>query len=69
MTIEIPEVDCAGCNLDVRKALKGAGGVRRLNEGTPKNRLIVTYEPGAGRPDAYVEALHNAGFPKAHVSG
>jgi len=68
-TIEIPDVDCAACNLDVRKAIKGAGGVRRLNEGTPKNRVIVTYEPGSGRPDVYVEALHKAGFAKAHAVG
>lgn len=67
VTIEIPEVDCAGCNLDVRQAIKRAGGVRRLNEGSAKNRLIVTYEPGAGRPDVYVEALRKAGFAKAHV--
>jgi hypothetical protein len=69
VTIEIPEVECAGCNLDVRKAVKGAGGVRRLNEGTPKNHLVVTYEPGAGRPDAYVGALHKAGFARAHTVG
>jgi copper chaperone CopZ len=68
-TIEVPEVECAACNLEVRKAIKGAGGVRRLNEGSPKNHIIVTYEPGAGRPDAYVEALHKAGFAKAHVVG
>ena len=68
-TIEIPEVDCAACNLEVRKAIKGAGGVRRLNEGSPKNRIIVTYEPGSGRPDVYVEALHKAGFAKAHAVG
>lgn len=69
VTIEIPEVDCAACNLDVRKAIKGAGGVRRLNEGSPKNRIVVTYEPGAGRPEVYVEALHKAGFAKAHAAG
>lgn len=69
VAIEIPEVGCAGCSLEVRKALKGAGGVRRLNEGSPKNRIIVTFEPGTGRPDVYVEALHKAGFVKAHAVG
>jgi len=66
-TIEIPGVDCAACNLDVRRAIKRAGGVRRLNEGTPKNRIVVTYEPGSGRPDVYVAALHKAGFSKARA--
>lgn len=67
VTIEIPEVDCAACNLRVRRSVKSAGGIRRLNEGTPKNRLVVTYEPGTGRPGVYVEALHEAGFAKAHL--
>jgi len=69
VTLEVPEVDCAGCNVGIRKALKAAGGVRRLDEGAPKNRIIVIYEPGTGRPDAYVDALRKAGFPKAHVVG
>lgn len=69
VTLEIPEVDCAGCNVGIRKALKGAGGVRRLEEGTPKNRIIVIYVPGTGRPDAYLDALRKAGFSKARVVG
>jgi copper chaperone CopZ len=69
VTIEIPEVDCAGCSLVIRKAIKHVGGVRRLNEGSPKNRIVVTYEPGAGRPAVYVKALHEAGFTRARVVG
>ncbi|MCC6668384.1 MAG: hypothetical protein IT375_31865 [Polyangiaceae bacterium] len=65
VAIEIPEVSCAGCSLKARKAVKSAGGVIRLGEGDPKNRLVVTYEPGPGRPGAYVDALRKAGFPKA----
>lgn len=65
VTIEIPEVSCAGCSLEARKAVKSVGGVVSLGEGDPKNRLVVTYEPAAGRPEAYVEALHKAGFAKA----
>ncbi len=45
--------------------MKKAGGVISLAEGTPKNRLIVSFEPADGRPDAYVDALNKAGFPKA----
>ncbi|MBI2388571.1 MAG: hypothetical protein HYV09_03045 [Deltaproteobacteria bacterium] len=66
VTIEIPEVSCAGCSLQVRKALISAGGVLKLGEGEPKNRLVIAYEPGSGRPAVYVEALHKAGFAKAH---
>lgn len=58
-------MSCAGCSLKARKAVKSAGGVIRLGEGDPKNRLVVTYEPGPGRPGAYVDALRKAGFPKA----
>ena len=59
------EVGCAGCSLEVRKAIKGVGGVVRLGEGEAKNRLVVTYEPAPGRPEAYAEALRRAGFPRA----
>lgn len=65
VAIEIPEVGCASCSLKARKAVKSVGGVIRLGEGDPKNRLVVTYEPGPGRPGVYVEALRKAGFPKA----
>ena len=65
VTIEIPEVSCAGCSLEARKAVKSVGGVVQLGEGDPQNRLVVAYEPAPGRPEAYVEALHKAGFAKA----
>jgi len=66
ITIEIPEVECAGCVPAVRKAVKDVGGVLRIVEGNPKNRIVLTYEPAAGRPEAYVAAVQKAGFPKAH---
>ena len=66
ITIEIPEVECAGCSLEIRKAVKAVGGVVRIAEGQPKNRIVVTYEAATGRPDGYVEAVKKAGFPKAH---
>ncbi len=66
ITIEIPEVECAGCSLEIRKAVKEVGGVVRIAEGQPKNRIVVTYEAASGRPDGYVAALQKAGFPKAH---
>jgi len=66
VTVEIPEVSCAGCSVEARKALKAAGGVVGIGEGDPKNRLVLTYEPGSGRPEGYVDALHKAGFAKAH---
>jgi copper chaperone CopZ len=66
ITIEIPEVECAGCSPAIRKAVKDTGGVVRIAEGNPKNRIVLTYEPAAGRPDAYVAAIQKAGFPKAH---
>lgn len=69
VSIEIPEVACAGCSFEARKAVKGAGGVLRLGEGSPKDRLVVTYKPGPGRPTVYVEALRKAGFAKAHDAG
>lgn len=67
VAIEIPEVECAGCSLRVRQAIKAKDGVLRLSEGDPKNRIVVTYTPGSGRPDVYVEALRSAGFAKARV--
>ncbi len=66
VTIEIPEVRCATCAIEARKAVKSVGGIVQLAEGEPKNRLVVTYELASDRPGAYIEALHRAGFVKAH---
>ena len=65
VTIEIPEVSCAGCSLKARKAVKAAGGIVRIGEGDPKNRIVLTYEPGPDRPAVYVKALRQAGFARA----
>jgi hypothetical protein len=69
VTIEVPEVECAGCSLEARKAIKSVGGVRHLSEGSPRNRIVVAYESAAAHPEAYVEALHRAGFSKAREVG
>jgi copper chaperone CopZ len=66
-TIEIPEVGCSGCSFTIRKAVKSAGGVLSIADGDPANRLVIAYDPAVGRPEAYVEALHKAGYPKAKV--
>jgi hypothetical protein len=66
LTIEIPEVDCAGCSPAIRHAVNSLGGVVHISDGDATNRIVVAYEPGAGRPDAYVTALRAAGYPKAH---
>jgi copper chaperone CopZ len=67
VTLEVPEVTCAGCSLPVRKALKQAGGVTGVEEGATKTRIIVSFEPAAGRPGAYVDAIRRAGFPKTRA--
>jgi hypothetical protein len=69
VTIAIPEVACAACSPEVRGAITGAGGVKRLAEGSPRSRLVVTYEPSPGRPEAYTRALRDAGFAGAHEVG
>jgi copper chaperone CopZ len=66
--IEIPDVGCANCSPGVRKALRSAGGVRDLEEGTPRTRIVVTYDPAPGRPAAYVDALKSAGYTGARLA-
>ncbi|HWL86861.1 MAG TPA: hypothetical protein VNO21_13720 [Polyangiaceae bacterium] len=65
-TFEVPEILFAGCSPAVRKALNDAGGVARIAEGGP-HRILVSYELAPGRPDVYVDVLHKAGFPGAHL--
>jgi len=65
-TLAVPEILFAGCSPAVHKALNDAGGVARIAEGGP-HRIFVTYEPAPGRPGVYVDVLHKAGFPGAHL--
>lgn len=67
VTIEIPEASCAACSLRARQAVKSVGGVLAIADGDSAKRLVITYEPATGRPDAYVAALQKAGFEKAHT--
>ena len=69
VVIEIPGTSCANCTPAVRRALQSAGGVTALEEGSPKNRIVVTFAPGPSRPAVYAEALRKVGFEGARLTG
>lgn len=61
-TIRVEGVDCEACAAPIRNALAGAGGFNVLELDILSKIVTVTYEPGPGRPDVYVEAINELGY-------
>jgi copper chaperone CopZ len=60
--IHVQGIDCEACAAPIRKALAGAGGFGDMNLDLKSKSVSVSYEPGAGRPDAYVAAIDDLGY-------
>ena len=60
--IKVDGIDCEACAAPIRKALTAAGGFDDLELDVPSRRVTVTYEPGAGRPEVYLEAIDDLGY-------
>lgn len=65
--IEVEHGSCASCTPGVRRALRDAGGVRTFEEGSPTDRIVVTYDLAPGRPARYIDALKAAGYDAARL--
>ena len=55
-------IDCAACAAPIRKALAAAGGFDDLTLDVSAKTVTITYQPGAGRPDVYLEAIDDLGY-------
>lgn len=62
VVIKVDGIDCEACAAPIRKALTAAGGFDDLELDVPSRRVTVTYEPGAGRPEVYLEAIDDLGY-------
>jgi copper chaperone CopZ len=62
LTLAVEGVTCAGCTMRIRKALHELEGVRVVDEGSTKDRLIVEFEEARVSPAQIVEAVRRVGF-------
>lgn len=60
--VHVEGIDCEACAAPIRKALVGAGGFGNMKLDLKSKSVSVSYEPGAGRPDAYVTAIDALGY-------
>jgi copper chaperone CopZ len=68
VTLEVQGATCAGCVVAIRRAVKGLDGVRDVQSGQAKNRLVVQYVPDKVTPKQIVEAVRHVGYG-AKVTG
>lgn len=61
-TLRVAGVDCEACAVPIRKALREAGGFDEVRLDVPARLVVVSYEPGLGRPEAYLRALEGLGY-------
>lgn len=61
-TIGVEGIDCEACAAPMRKALTKVGGFHALELDIERQSITVSYEPAAGRLEAYVAALNDLGY-------
>lgn len=70
--IGVQGIDCEACAAPIRRALAKVGGLHDLEFDIPRQSVTVTYEPAAGRLDAYVAAINGLGYEatlRSHAVG
>lgn len=66
-TLRVAGVDCEACAVPIRKALAEAGGFDEVRLDVPARLVVLSYEPGPGRPEAYLRALEGLGYEPSLV--
>jgi len=62
ITLPVTGMTCAACQHHVEQALQETPGVVSARVNLLAHQATVTYRPGAGLPEALVEAVHEAGY-------
>ena len=60
--IVVQGMDCEACAAHLRTALAKVGGFHGLSLDLARHSVTVSYEPAAGRLDAYVAAIDDLGY-------
>lgn len=62
VSLEVPGLDCAGCNLAIHQELMKISGVIEVNGNSDTGSAVIRYDPTKSRPEAFVRALKAIGF-------
>lgn len=60
--IVVQGMDCEACAVHLRTALAKVGGFHGLTLDLARHSVTVSYEPAAGRLDAYIAAIDDLGY-------
>ena len=63
VTLDLPTMNCAMCQISVKKALTKVDGVSRAEVSYEDKEAMVTFDDEKTSADALIEATTNAGFP------
>lgn len=68
VVLNIPQMDCGGCELAVKIAAKKVAGVRDVTTNSEKRVAEVTYDSAATNVKAIIDAIvKNSGFKAEEV--
>lgn len=63
ITLEVAGMTCGSCERHIRKELEQVPGYREARVSLAEDRVQVSYDAAAARPDDLVEAVVRAGYP------
>jgi len=62
LKLTVTGMHCGHCRMKVEKALQGVNGTFGAAVFLEEGAAEVDYDPGTASPDAYVAAVHEAGY-------
>src|SRR5258705_3964581 len=57
VTLKVPKMDCAGCEIGVRIAASRVDGVKEVKTDSDRRTADVTYDPARATPQAIANAI------------
>jgi Cu+-exporting ATPase len=62
VTLPVTGMTCSACQVHVEHALQATPGVTEASVNLMTNSARVVFDPAVARPEALIEAVHNAGY-------
>lgn len=67
ITLEIPGLTCANCEIKVEEAVMAVAGARSVEASAPAKVTVIFFDPAQAGPEEFIQAIYRVGYI-AHVS-
>ncbi|MDO8730862.1 MAG: heavy-metal-associated domain-containing protein [Candidatus Omnitrophota bacterium] len=62
LTLEIPGLTCANCEIKVEDAVTAVTGVRSVKASAPTKVVVIFYDPAQAGPEEFIRTIYRVGY-------